>query len=196
MILDCKNLACPEPVVRVKNAINSLKIGDKLEILLSSLASKENVSRFLKTNDFEFELSELGGENFKINTIKTANLKDESVDFAVCEATRKKVVFLNEDRCGSGEVGASLLVKFLSSLKNLANAPKMVICVNNAVFMTTNRAHTGFAVLKELEASGVEILSCGSCLEAYKLVDKLAIGRMSNALEIMEILNSNEVINL
>ena len=62
--------------------------------------------------------------------------------------------------------------------------------------MTTNRSHESFGVLKNLENLGIEILSCGSCLEAYKLVDKLAIGRMSNALEIMEILSENEAIKL
>ena len=106
------------------------------------------------------------------------------------------VLFLNEESCGSGAVGKVLLANFLKSILNLENKPKMVICVNNAVFMTTNRTHESFAALKMLEENGIEILSCGSCLEAYKLVDKLAIGRITNAFEIMDILSKNEAIKL
>ena len=45
MQIDCRNLACPEPVIRTKNALESLKVGEKLEILVNSIATKENISR-------------------------------------------------------------------------------------------------------------------------------------------------------
>ena len=48
MQIDCRNLACPEPVIRTKNALDGLKVGEKLEILVNSIAPKENISRFLK----------------------------------------------------------------------------------------------------------------------------------------------------
>ena len=62
--------------------------------------------------------------------------------------------------------------------------------------MTTNRAHPSFKPLKDLEAAGVKILSCGSCLEAYKLVSDLSVGEMSNAYEVMQILTTHEQIKL
>ena len=40
--------------------------------------------------------------------------------------------------------------------------------------------------LKTLEAEGVEILSCGTCLGFYGLKEKLAIGSVSNMYEIVE----------
>ena len=76
------------------------------------------------------------------------------------------------------------------------NKPEYVICVNNAVKITTNRADAGFKPLKDLEAAGVKILSCGSRLEAYKLVGDLSVGEISNAYEIMQILTSHEQIKL
>lgn len=197
MQIDCRNLECPKPVLQTRDALKSLKIGQNLEILLNEIAAIENVKRFLQTNNLEIKISTNGNET-TIKTIKMGDLKDENAEnyCNISVSNSKKILFLNEESCGSGAVGKVLLANFLKSILNLENKPKMVICVNNAVFMTTNRAHESFMALKTLEENGIEILSCGSCLEAYKLIDKLAIGRISNAFEIMDILSKNEAIKL
>ena len=198
MQIDCRNLACPEPVIRTKNALESLKVGEKLEILVNSIAPKENISRFLKNQNVEFSIEQNGAET-KITAVKgESKLELANFDEFVCEITpkaKKTVVYLNEEYAGSGDVGVSLLAKFLGALLQVEK-PEYVICVNNAVKMTTNRAHPSFKPLKDLEAAGVKILSCGSCLEAYKLVSDLSVGEMSNAYEVMQILTTHEQIKL
>ena len=198
MQIDCRNLACPEPVIRTKNTLESLKVGEKLEILVNSIAPKENISRFLKNQNVEFSVEQNGAET-KITAVKgESKLELANFDEFVCEITpkaKKTVVYLNEEYAGSGDVGVSLLSKFLGALLQVEK-PEYVICVNNAVKMTTNRAHPSFKPLKDLEAAGVKILSCGSCLEAYKLVSDLSVGEISNAYEIMQILTSHEQIKL
>ena len=198
MQIDCRNLACPEPVIRTKNALESLKVGEKLEILVNSIAPKENISRFLKSQNVEFSVEQNGVET-KITAVKgESKLELTNFDEFVCEITpktKKTVVYLNEEYAGSGDVGVSLLAKFLGALLQVEK-PEYVICVNNAVKMTTNRAHASFKPLKDLEAAGVKILSCGSCLEAYKLVSDLSVGEISNAYEIMQILTTHEQIKL
>jgi len=199
MQIDCRNLACPEPVIRTKNALESLKVGEKLEILVNSIAPKENISRFLKNQNVEFSVEQNGAET-KITAVKgESKLELANFDEFVCEITpknKKTVVYLNEEYAGSGDVGVSLLAKFLGALLQVDNKPEYVLCVNNAVKMTTNRAHPSFKPLKDLEAAGVKILSCGSCLEAYKLVSDLSVGEISNAYEIMQILTTHEQIKL
>ena len=198
MQIDCRNLACPEPVIRTKNALEGLKKGEKLEILVNSIAPKENISRFLKNQNVEFSIEQNGAET-KITAVKDeSKLELANFDEFVCEITpkaKKTVVYLNEEYAGSGDVGVSLLAKFLGALLQVEK-PEYVICVNNAVKMTTNRAHPSFKPLKDLEAAGVKILSCGSCLEAYKLVSDLSVGEMSNAYEVMQILTTHEQIKL
>ena len=198
MQIDCRNLACPEPVIRTKNALESLKVGEKLEILVNSIAPKENISRFLKNQNVEFSVEQNGAET-KITAVKgESKLELANFDEFVCEITpknKKTVVYLNEEYAGSGDVGVSLLAKFLGALLQVEK-PEYVICVNNAVKMTTNRAHASFKPLKDLEAAGVKILSCGSCLEAYKLVSDLSVGEISNAYEVMQILTTHEQIKL
>lgn len=198
MQIDCRNLACPEPVIRTKNALEGLKNGEKLEILVNSIAPKENISRFLKSQNVEFSVEQNGAET-KITAVKgESKLELTNFDEFVCEITpktKKTVVYLNEEYAGSGDVGVSLLAKFLGALLQVEK-PEYVICVNNAVKITTNRAHPSFKPLKDLEAAGVKILSCGSCLEAYKLVSDLSVGEMSNAYEVMQILTTHEQIKL
>ena len=198
MQIDCRNLACPEPVIRTKNALDGLKVGEKLEILVNSIAPKENISRFLKSQNVEFSVEQNGVET-KITAVKgESKLELTNFDEFVCEITpktKKTVVYLNEEYAGSGDVGVSLLAKFLGALLQVEK-PEYVICVNNAVKITTNRAHPSFKPLKDLEAAGVKILSCGSCLEAYKLVSDLSVGEMSNPYEVMQILTTHEQIKL
>ena len=198
MQIDCRNLACPEPVIRTKNALDGLRVGEKLEILVNSIAPKENISRFLKSQNVEFSVEQNGAET-KIAAVKgESKLELTNFDEFVCEITpktKKTVVYLNDEYAGSGDVGVSLLAKFLGALLQVEK-PEYVICVNNAVKITTNRAHPSFKPLKDLEAAGVKILSCGSCLEAYKLVSDLSVGEMSNAYEVMQILTTHEQIKL
>ena len=40
--------------------------------------------------------------------------------------------------------------------------------------------------LKKLEAQGVEILTCGTCLNFYGLTDRLAVGGVTNMYDIVE----------
>ena len=198
MQLDCRNLNCPEPLLRTKKALGELKIAESLEILVNDVAPRENIKRFLAKNGFEAQISQAGADTL-IKTVKTDELKDESIDDIYCDVTapkRGKVIFLNEEQCGSGPIGKSLLAKFLGAALSLDEKPVKVICVNNAVRITTNRGHECFEAIKKLNEAGAEILSCGSCLESYKLVDKLAIGEISNAYEIMDVLSKYEVIKL
>lgn len=200
MQLDCRNLACPEPVIKTKNAIGGLKEGEELEILLNSVASFENVSKFLASQGQNFKREELGGGEYVIKAVKSGEI-NEQIDASeyVCEPTgknAKKVIYLNEDRAGSGAVGEVLLSKFLGGFAQIDNKPYAVVCVNTAVKMTTDRSHPSFKPLRDLESLGVKIFSCGSCLEAYGLVDKLSIGEMTNAYEVAEILSKYDEIKL
>ena len=45
--------------------------------------------------------------------------------------------------------------------------------------------------IKELEARGTEILTCGTCLDFYGLREKLAVGGVTNLYAIAQILSSN-----
>lgn len=197
MILDCQNLLCPEPVIKTKQTLEKLNVGDELEILVNSLASLENIKRFLSTLNMKFTIQT--NENFtSIKTSKICKISPIIQDFE-CENFPKfsnKILYLNDNKAGSGDVGTTLLNKFLSSICNLDKLPKMIICVNNAVKITANRGDPNHQAMKNLQNLGIKIYSCGTCLSAYNLTDKLEIGEISNAFEIMQFLMDNEVVKL
>lgn len=177
MKLDLKNLICPEPIIRLKKAIDEAKIGEQIELSIDSEIVLNNVKRFLQTNEFKFDET-------KFCFIKTHNLDNSLVD--------EKVIYLNDDKVGDELVGYTLLDGFLKASLNFL--PKYVICVNKAVLIATNRSHQCYKALEELERNEVKVLVCGSCLKAYKLVDKLLIGNITNLFEVTEILNNYKVV--
>ena len=200
--LDCRNLACPEPVLKSKKALQDLKIGENLSIKLNSLASKENVARFLRSQGFEPALKEKGDDEFEIIVVKdkepanALNSNDESENYR-CESG-KKILFLKSASVGDGELGKKLLMGFLDTLKKADNAPSIIVCVNEAVLINTNSEHFAHQAMKELANKGIEIINCGSsCLEFYGKIKDLKTGRIGNALEILNLLfDKDKVVSL
>ena len=48
--------------------------------------------------------------------------------------------------------------------------------------------------LKTLEAQGVEIMTCGTCLDYYGLKEKLQVGTVTNMYSIVETMNNADKI--
>lgn len=51
--LDCVGLYCPEPLFRTRENIDSIKIGDVLEIIADDPAAEEDIKRFAKRTGHE-----------------------------------------------------------------------------------------------------------------------------------------------
>ena len=82
-------------------------------------------------------------------------------------------------------------------MKSADNAPSAIICVNEAVLINTNAEHAAHKAMKELENKGIEVISCGSCLEFYGKTKDLKLGRIGNALEILNLLfDKDKVVGL
>ena len=91
------------------------------------------------------------------------------------------VVAVGSAEMGNGDprLGRILMKSFLYSLTQLEELPQTVLFFNGGVRMTTEGSES-IEDLKALEAQGVEILSCGTCLDFYGLKDKLLVGGITN----------------
>lgn len=190
MKIDCCGLACPEPVLQTKKALESLPDDAVLEVLVNSLASKENVLRFAHNAGYEAKSEEREEGKTIIAIIKgfTCNVVETPK-----EVFLDKTLFLKSDSVGEGELGAKLIVGFLKSTLELPKLPKRIVCVNRAVFLTTAAADAPvIEILKGFEAKGVEIYSCGVCLEFYGVSDALKVGQIGNAYGTVEMLFGGE----
>ena len=191
MKIDCCGLACPEPVLQTKKALESLPNDSILEVLVNSVASKENVLRYAQNCGYEARSEEREEGKTIIAIIKgfACNIVEDAKE----ERFLDKTLFLKSDTVGEGELGAKLVVGFLKSTLELPKLPKRIICVNTAVYLTTADEEAPITlILKQLEAKGVEIYSCGVCLEFYGVDKALKVGKIGNAYGTVEMLFGGE----
>jgi selenium metabolism protein YedF len=191
MKIDCCGLACPEPVLQTKKALESLPNDSILEVLVNSVASKENVLRYAQNCGYEARSEEREEGKTIIAIIKgfACNIVEDAKE----ERFLDKTLFLKSDTVGEGELGAKLVVGFLKSTLELPKLPKRIICVNTAVYLTTADEEAPITqILKQLEAKGVEIYSCGICLEFYGVDKQLKVGKIGNAYGTVEMLFGGE----
>ena len=82
---------------------------------------------------------------------------------------------------------------FIYALSQLDELPQTILFYNGGATLTTEDS-ASLEDLKTMEAQGVEILTCGTCLDYYGLKDKLAVGSVTNMYTIVEKLNNADKI--
>ena len=94
-------------------------------------------------------------------------------------------MLITSDQLGTGDerLGRLLMRAFLKTLKELDALPGQAIFMNSGVRLSTEGSDL-LDDLRALESRGVEIMSCGTCLDYYGLLDALRVGRKSNMFEI------------
>ena len=110
-------------------------------------------------------------------------------DKEICYPDRKSntVVVLSSNQMGNGseELGQILMKGFIFALTELDELPSTVLLYNSGVKLSTEGSNS-IEDLKTLQAQGVEILSCGTCLNYYDLTEKLQVGDVTNMYFILE----------
>ena len=97
---------------------------------------------------------------------------------------------------GSEELGKILIKGFIYTVSEYENLPKTIIFFNSGVKLTTEGSEC-IDDLKKLQAKGVKIVSCGTCLDYYGLKEKLLVGEVTNMYTIYETLyKSSKVISI
>jgi len=189
--LDVRGMACPLPVVSVKRALESAE--GELRVLLDDGAPRENVRRFAEGRGYRVQEEPLEGA-FAF-TISGAAKKPE---VAASERAGATVMLIGTDRMGDGpeELGRLLMKNFIITLVELPELPDRILFINTGVLLTA----AGSEVIEALEAlgnRGVEVLSCGICLDFFKKKESLAAGGVTNMFTIAEsLLQARSVVRL
>ncbi len=111
------------------------------------------------------------------------------VQFDVHSSKLNLVVTLTDDAIGQrGDgIGQRLLLQIVRGLASKEPFPNALLFLNRAVYLTTENSPL-LNVLRDLEAKGVIILSNSSCLAHYQLMEKLAVGGLTNSYHVAELL--------
>jgi len=194
VLVDARGKACPIPVVMTKKAIEGIDEG-VITVLVDSVASRENVIKFVKSEGLTCNVSEKDNW-YEIEIVKGYSCEIGKDVKSKSETTKNIVLYIGSSAIGNGDcvLGEKLMNAFIQNIKNMDTLPKSIICVNTGVYLTTLNADT-IAELKNLE--NVEILSCGTCLEYFELTDKLQVGEITDAYTVMKkLFEADKVIRL
>jgi len=183
-VVDARGLGCPQPVVLARKAIQQPG-AEAVRVVVDSEISVENIRRMATTLKWEVSVRPQAGE-FHLLLARGEAAEAESPAATPGDRPLQVLAFITTDVLGTGdpELGAILMRAFVKTLAELEPLPGRMIFVNAGVRLTT-RGSPLVDDLKKLESRGVEILSCGTCLDFYRLVDSLQVGGVTNMFEIV-----------
>jgi selenium metabolism protein YedF len=182
MEIDCRGKACPQPVITAKRALEQLKEGEVV-LVVDNPASSENVERFARSQGCSVHVVEKEGDYYL--RLGKPRSGEASVFPQEGKKARKTVAYISSQFLGIGDdaLGAILMRAFLKTLLEMENKPNPLIFINSGVKLTSEGSEV-LESLRALAGGGVEIFSCGTCLDFYGLKEKLRVGVVSNMYDI------------
>ena len=190
-------LACPLPVVETKKALESMTEAGTITVLVDNEIAVQNVSRFAGSKQLEAKSEKVSDTEFhiviqvsaaQVGAGNVAAAAEEAEPACILDGRRKGlVVAVGSNKMGNGAeaLGKSLMKAFIFALTKQDYLPETMLFFNSGANLTCEDSDS-LADLKELEAQGVEILTCGTCLDFYNLKEKLAVGGVTNMYVIVE----------
>lgn len=183
---------CPIPVVKASKALREMTGPGALEVLVDNEIAVQNLTRLGASQGCAVQAEKRGEGAYAVRILvqsAPAGGGAEESQAAPCipDARGDLVVAVSGGRMGQGsdELGAVLMKGFLFALGQLPELPRTILFYNGGAYLTVEGS-ASLEDLKTLEAQGVEILTCGTCLNYYGLTDKLAVGGVTNMYTIVE----------
>jgi selenium metabolism protein YedF len=179
--------ACPIPVVKTKNAIKELGGAGQVETLVDNEIAVQNLTKMANQKGYDVKSEKISEGSYRV--IMTVGDATEEATETVCvpDSRGNTVVVISSSTMGNGddELGAVLIKGFIFALTQQDKLPSTILFYNGGAKLTCGDSPT-VEDLKSLEAQGVEILTCGTCLNHYGLSDKLMVGEVTNMYAIVE----------
>ena len=195
--IDTRGRPCPQPVLMVLDAI---KQGEKeFLVLLDSAEAVQNVQRALQSQGLGAQTTRQG-DTWRIS-VNPGTLGSGRPAAAPAEKTAAEITScaqpLNVARTliiqsealgrGSDELGRRILSQLLNTLAVSERRPQHIVLINGGARLAAAGSEA-VEPLRELAQKGVSILVCGTCINHFGLQDKLAVGRATNAYEVLNLM--------
>ena len=191
-IVNALGLACPQPVVLAKQAIET---NEKVKVIVDNETALENVKRLGTKLGCDIKVEKKKDGSYEINLTRKADSSGAKEDLypsrgATPAVSGPFVIVISASTMGRGndELGYVLIKAFLHTVAGQAKKPDVMIFYNTGVKLTVQGLEV-LEDLKQLESDGVQLLVCGTCLNYFEIKDKLAAGTVSNMYDIVEIMS-------
>lgn len=195
-IIDCNGLACPMPVIKTKKYFD-LEESKEALVIVDNEVAKNNILRLAKGINLNSSYIEESGI-YKIQLSKGLiekaienknNIENEKSGLSILVAS-------NLLGNGDEKLGETLMKVYINTLAETDVLPENLMFLNSGVKLTCEGSDV-LDSLNTLKNKGVNIISCGACLDFYNLKENLKVGEIGNMYQIIEIMNtSNNTIKL
>ena len=185
--LDCRGLACPQPVMRSRDAVAGG--AQALEVLVDNEPARENLRRFFEARGFSVAANLEGPDCWRISATAgaAAAAPQQATEVApAAEGNSRTLVLITTETIGRGddELGGKLMGNFLATLPELGPRLWRIVLINGGVKLASCPG-PALDALKKMAAEGVSVLVCGTCLAHFGLLEAKAVGDTSNMLDIV-----------
>lgn len=184
--IDGRGELCPKPVIMTKKELDKIEEGVIITIVDNEIA-KVNVSKLASSLGHEYKVDKKSDEEYYIEITKGKPVErviEKKVD--IDDFKDMTIVFASDTMGeGSDELGKILIKSLVYTIMETSPLPETLIFYNGGVNLTCEGSEV-LEDLKTLEEKGVEIISCGTCLDFLNIADKLQVGEVSNMYTIYE----------
>lgn len=182
---------CPIPVVLARKALAQAAPPETLEVLVDNDEAVENLTRLAVGCRLPVRTERREGDVRAVIMEVTAPVRFPQEEAAAESGGGDSVVVIASDRMGDGEeaLGRTLMKGFVYALCQTPRLPRRILFYNTGARLTCQGSES-LEDLRFLSAQGVEILTCGTCLDYYGLKETLAVGGVTNLYAIAEMLTA------
>ena len=189
---------CPIPVVKATKAIKEMKEAGIVEVHVDNEIAVQNLTKLANSKNLQSSAEKKEEKLFVVTITMDGAIEESAQDECISCAPDKRgntVVPIASERMGHGndELGKVLMKGFIYALSQLDELPQTILFYNGGATITCEESPS-LEDLKNMEAQGVEILTCGTCLDYYGLKEKLAVGSVTNMYTIVEKLSQADKI--
>lgn len=185
-MLNEKGKACPLPVIEAKKMLEGMGPFEALQVVVDNATAVENLEKLAEQKGYEFSSEMITEGEFRAVFVK-GKTSEEAKPGPSSSTDKGTVVAIASETMGTGDerLGKTLMKGFIYALTELDVLPKTVMFYNSGARLTVEGSES-LDDLKGLEERGVEIITCGTCLNFYGWTEKLAVGSISNMYTICE----------
>lgn len=186
---------CPIPVVKTKKVLDSIQGDAEITVLVDNETAVQNLTRMGQNAGAEVLSEKKSASEFHVMirvkdrqpTAGTAVEKKEEETSCIPDVRGDFVIAVDTATMGRGndELGKVLMKGFLFAVTQLDRLPDTMLFYNGGATLTTEGSDS-LEDIKSLEAQGVTVKTCGTCLNYYGLTDKLQVGEVTNMYDIVE----------
>lgn len=193
IIIDALGKVCPMPVILMKKALRENAAKDDITIKVGNEVSCQNLTKLANQLKLKSQLTKISDSEYDLTFFAKGVTACTVIENPI--SIEGYVVVISGDTMGKGEeeLGKKLIENFIYSLKEQDELPKKILFYNSGVKLVTQNEKT-ISDLKDIQDLGVEVLSCGLCLDYYGLKEKLSVGSVTNMYTILETMRTNHVV--